>query len=105
MGGALVVEPAELLALEDVDDVGGGDVPPSLHPVTSAPPSTITATYPLHRERTSLPLAVPGTAAAEATDRLDSTDISHFGHPTIHRPGSTRTKRARGTYHRCVINY
>ena len=64
--GALVVELPELEELAElVGDVGGGDSPPSLHPATSAPPSTIAITHQLCRERTSLPLAVHGTAAAK----------------------------------------
>ena len=77
-----------VVALEEPDDVDvapGGDEPPSLQPATSAPPSTATTTNPTRRECTSFPFAVHGTAAANAADRMDSTDIGDLGHFSFHR--------------------
>ncbi|GAA2732444.1 hypothetical protein GCM10009867_08320 [Pedococcus aerophilus] len=87
--GALVVELGELVVGLDPDDETDDDVVgsrslPSVHPATSAPPSTIATTYP-RRECTPLPLAIHGTAAAEAADRMDSTDFDHLGQIFIHR--------------------
>ena len=107
LDGPLVVE---LEVLDDVDVVLGGGSPPSLQPATSAPPSTTAVTNPARRERTSLPFAVHGTAAAEATDRRDSTDSRRFGHPVVHRPrlvaghAPCRRPAAGSTHHDFLVN-